>query len=152
VDTVTLGELLDRAAAFDERLVHFYASVRDSAADNEVRLLTYHLARHHRHQEQGLAGLGATEQEQMRAIEMERDIPFAPDESSHVPDTPPEDVTGSMLLENALTYDTQVMELYRDVLDQSVIVGEARDAVETLMHIEERDIVMIKKMMAMQYF
>jgi hypothetical protein len=151
MDTVTFGDLLDRASAFEERVAHYYASIRDSSADNDVRLLTYYLARHRRHQEQGLAGLDAGQRERIRAVEMEHDIPFVPEESFYFLDTPPEDLTGRVLLEAAVTYDTQVIALYRGVLEQSVM-GEARGAVETLIRIEERDIVMIKKMMAMQYF
>ncbi len=81
VDTVTFGDLLDRASAFEERVAHYYASIRDSSAGNEVRLLTYYLARHRRHQKHGLADLDADQKERFRAIEMEHDIRFVPEKS-----------------------------------------------------------------------
>lgn len=148
---VTLGNLLDRAAEFEERVERYYASIRDSSENNGVRLLTYYLVRHRRHQEQGLKGLDSSQREHIRAIEIKHDIPFVPEKVFHFLDTPPEAMTGDRLLKAAVTYDDLLIELYQSILQQSLI-DEARNVLEALIRIEERDIVMIKKMIAMDYF
>lgn len=147
----TLGNLLDRAAKFERRVGRCYADIRDSSHDNDVRLLTYFLARQHRHQEQGMVGLDPAQKQHIRAIEIEHDIRFTPEKIFSFLKRPPEKTTGVMLLKAAIAYGTQLTELYERILQQAPI-HEARDVLKTLIRLKKRDIDMMKKTIAMHYF
>lgn len=148
---VTLGELLDRGRELEIRLETYYAEIRDQATDNGVRLLTYYLVRHRRHQEQTLSGLNAETLRHMRSVELKFDA--APDHATQCPaagDTT-ETVRGDAMIETAIRHDETLVALYRSVLAQP-LNDEVRGVVESLIRVEERDIVMLKKMLAMHYF
>jgi hypothetical protein len=148
---VTLGEILDKANAYESRLEAFYASVRDRSTDNGVRLLTYYLARHCRHQAMALAQLAPRELRHLRKIEIRRDLPARLDHPEKLLQATPETVTGDQLIETALRQSSELVELYLEALEQPMI-DEAHDVVEALLHIEESDIVMLTKMKAVHYF
>jgi len=65
--------------------------------------------------------------------------------------TPPREVKGQALLEAAVGYDTELVSLYKQILRQPLST-EATALVESLIRLEERDIVMLKKMIATHYF
>ncbi len=148
---VTLGELLDRARSFELRLESFYAEVRDRTPDNGVRLLTYYLSKHRRHQDLVFANFDAGRIASLRKAEFKHAIGFDPEERFRVPVISPDTVTGEMLLQAAGEYDQALINLYRTLLDQPLI-DEIKDVLESLLRIEERDLVMLKKMQAMHYF
>ncbi|MBL7077422.1 MAG: hypothetical protein ISS31_08110 [Kiritimatiellae bacterium] len=153
--TMMLGNLLDHAADLERQVARFYAAVRDTSQDNGVRLLTYYLARHCRHQEQGLADLDSEQRRRIRAIEIEHDTPVPAGPALHGLNLPPDamadTMTGTMLIQAAIGYDTQLTDFYRGILEQP-LTDEARRVLETLIRIEERDIVRLEKMLAMHYF
>ncbi|MBT3295940.1 MAG: hypothetical protein HN919_02925 [Verrucomicrobia bacterium] len=149
--TVILGDLLDRAADFEQRVERCYTAIREASPDNGVRLLTYYLARQGRRQGQGLEGLDPAQKERIRAVEMETHIQFEPSRAFHVIDTPPEALAGITLIDAAIQYDKQLITLYRGILQQP-LTDEACDLLKTLLEIEERDIVKLETMMATHYF
>ena len=148
---VTVGELMDRARDFELRLEVYYAEIRDRSKDNGVRLLTYYLARHRRHQEQALAGLDPDRGGHVRMVELKFDAPFDLDAGRQMPYAPPETIQGDELIEMAVGHDRELVSLYRSVLVQPV-GDDARTVLEALIRVEERDMVMLKKMQAMHYF
>jgi len=148
---VSIGDLLDRAGAFEERLAEYYAAIRDASKDDGVRLLTYYLSRHRRHLQQALKDFSAGEIERIRRVRLKYDIEFHPEREFHLMETPPREVKGQELLEAAAGYDTELISLYKKILQQP-LNEEATAFVESLIHVEERDIVMLKKMVAMDYF
>lgn len=147
----SMGELLDRGKSFETRLERYYAEIRDRSTDNGVRLLTYYLARHRRHQEQALAGQDEAAILRVRTVGLKFDVPFDPAKNFHLLETPPETVTGDQLLAAAIAYDSELVSLYKSILEQPV-GDEAASVVAALIRVEERDIVMLKKMLAMHYF
>jgi rubrerythrin len=148
---VTMKELFDRAADFEERLERCYADIRDNTTDNGVRLLTYYLARHRRHLDQALSELQADAILHVKKVQVKYDIDFHPDHDFHVIETPATEITAKELLDSAVGYDEQLIRLYTSMLDQP-IGEEATVLVEALIRLEEKDIVMLKKMLAMNYF
>lgn len=148
---ITLGDLLDRGREFEVRLEAFYAGLRDESRNPGVRLLTYYLARHRRHQDQALSGLGPHQVALLRKVELKHSVPFDVDRHLHLRDMPADQVTGEALLNAAVAYDQALSDLYRAILDQPLI-DEIRAVLEALVRLEERDIVMMKKMLAMDYF
>ena len=148
---VTIEDLLNRARRFEERLTQYYATIRDECQDNGVRLLTYYLARHRKHIDEGLAGFDAKQIARIGKIQLKYDIDFDPGRALAVMQTRPCDVTGQQLLDAAVEYDSILIELYKNILMQP-ISAEAQALVESLIRVEERDIVMLKKTMATHLF
>lgn len=148
---VTLGDLLDRGREFEVSLETYYGSIRDRSRDNGVRLLTYYLARHRRHQEETLAEYDKSLIDRLRKVEIRHDVLADPNRQFQLPDTTYEEVTGAELLGAAARHDQTLIDLYRAILKQPII-DEVRAVLEALIRVEERDIVMIKKMIAMHYF
>ena len=148
---VTFGELLDRAAEFEQRLERTYAALRDGSEDGGVRLLTYYLSRHRAHLTQALEGLSPGQVERIRRIRLKYDIAFDPEQDFGSTGAPPAQVKARQLLEAAVSYDERLVSLYRGIIGQP-LMEEARAFVEALVRLEEKDIIMLKKMIAMDYF
>jgi len=148
---VTVGDLLDRAQEFEKRLEDCYAAIRDQSQNNGVRLLTYYLSKHRRRLRRALTDLDADRAGRIRRIELKYADDFSLDKQPQPLQTPPADVTGEELLNAAIEHDTLLVALYNRVLQQSPIT-EAQAFFEALVHVEERDIVMLKKMLVVHYF
>lgn len=149
--SVTIDELFGRAQQFELRLEGFYADLRDHTENNGVKLLTYYLSRHRRHLERALASLDHEELERVRGVRLKVDIPFDPEASFALLDKPAREVNGGELLAAAVEHDERLARLYKAIGDQPV-GEEAGRLVEGLVRLEEKDIVMLKKMIAMNYF
>ena len=113
--------------------------------------MTYYLARHRRHQERALVGLAPDMLQHVRKVELKFDVPFDPATDIRLPDFAPEAVKGDELIGAAVSYESQLASLYRSILAQP-LNEEVRTVLEALIRVEERDIVMLKKMLAMHYF
>ena len=87
---VSIGDLLDRAGAFEERLEKYYAALRDASKDDGVRLLTYYLSRHRRHLQGVLKDFSAGEIERIRSVRLKYDIEFHPEKEFHLIETSPQ--------------------------------------------------------------
>ncbi len=148
---VTLGELLDRAAEFERLLEHTYETLRDESQDGGVRLLTYYLSRHRWHLQQALDTFEYEQVGRIRKVRLKHDIPFEPGKDSALVGAPPGEVTGRVLLEAAVGHDQRLVDLYRSILNQPV-GEEAQAFLEALVRLEESDMIMLKKMIAMDYF
>jgi rubrerythrin len=148
---VNMGELLKRAREFEERLERYYAAIRDESGDNGVRLLTYYLSKHRRHLEGALEGLDSNAIDHINKVRLKYDINFYPEKVFQAIPAAPSEVNGNTLLEAAVGYDQELVKLYKQMLEHS-LSEESRVFIETLIRTEEKDIVMLKKMIAMNYF
>ncbi len=148
---VSIGDLLDRAGEFEARVEKYYTNLRDETEDNGVRLLTYYLSKHRRHQARAIEGFTAHEVEQIRQIKLMFDIEFHAGKEFHVIDTPPQEVKGETLLDAAVEYDMALVVLYKKILEQP-LSPQATLLFDSLIGLEEQDIIMLKKMLAMHYF
>lgn len=147
----TIVELLDQAGKFERRLEKYFAEIRDSTADNGVRLLTYSLARRSSYIQQVLDELGHDEMEAIRATRLDRGIDFLPEKEFPLLGSPPDSVTGTRLLTAVIKYSTFLTNLYRDLIEQPVSAVSVR-LLTDLVRVEERDISMLKKMLRVDYF
>ena len=148
---VSVGDLLDRAQEFEDRLAEHYASIRDQSAAGGVRLLTYYLSRHRNHLRQATEDFGSAKIGRVRSIKLKYDIEFQPQAKLHLLEPSPREVTAPELLEAAVEYDLALVSLYKGILEQPL--NEVAAAfIESLIRVEERDVVMLKKMMATHYF
>ena len=148
---VMLGKLLDRGQDAEIHLEANYSKIRDRSADNGVRLLTYYLARHRHHQQKALDRLDPDMRRRLRKVKLKFNAPFDPTAELRPPDFAPESVNGIMLIEAAVSHDSKLVALYRSILAQP-IGDDVREALESLIRVEERDIVILNKMLAMHYF
>ncbi len=147
--SVTIEEILKRAQEFELQVESFYANLRDTTNDNGVKLLTYYLSRHRRHIERALDTVDADELQRVRAVRLKVDVPFEP--AAELMSASPETIDGAALLSMAIEYDGRLIDFYTRVGEQAV--GEhAGTLIESLVKLEEKDIVMLKKMAAMNYF
>jgi hypothetical protein len=147
----SIGDILDRAAEFESKLERYYAAIRDESQDNGVRLLTYYFSRHRNHLADALKGFDSGKIQRIRKVKLKYNVDFDPEKAFHLLKTSPKEVRGMELLETAVEYDEELVALYKKLRDQP-IGPEAIVLVESLIRVEEKDIVMIKKMIAMNYF
>lgn len=147
----SIGDLLDRTTKLEDRLQQRYAAIRDTTADEGVRLLTYYLAKHSRRLEKALSEFGNRRVNRIRDIKLKYDVDFDPKQTFRVLEVPPEEVRGPELLNAVVAHDAGLIDLYRKVIEQP-LGDDARALFESLIRVEERDIVMHKKMIAMNYF
>ena len=148
---VTIDELFQRAQSFEEKLESFYERIRDESDDNGVRLVTYYLARNRRHLQRVLDDFKPDDVAKVKNVQLKYDVEFLPDKVLNVTAIDPKSIKARHLLEIAADYDTALIGLYKSILKQPI--GEiAASLLESLLKVEERDVVMIKKMIAMDYF
>ncbi len=148
---ISFKELIERALEFERELEHYYAEIRDTTQNEGVRLITYYLSRHRRRLQQAIDNLQKGTLEHLFKVKFKYDIEFAPEKDFHPLNKAIPDITGDELLEAAANYDVQLIELYKKILSNPMNV-EASSFVESLIRMEEKDVVMLKKMLATHYF
>lgn len=148
---LSIGELLKRAGEFENRVEQYYAAIRDRTEDSGVRLLTYYLCRHRRHIMQALDDFDHDEAEKVCEELLMYAVEFHPEKRFRVLDIEPGDIRGRELIECAIRYNEDLIRLYENIVGQP-ISSEAKLLLESLICIEQKDVVMLKKMLAMHYF
>lgn len=145
----TIGELLDRVVSFEARLDTFYAEIRDHSPDNDVRFLSYYLSRHGYRLQAALGALTPSLLNAVRSAPLDKRVAFSPEEAFHALTTPPAKVKRRDLLDAAMRYDAELAGVYRKIL-QNTGDSDVTAVVEGLILMEERDIIILKKIQAMQ--
>jgi len=151
-ETVTLGSLLNKAAEAERHLERYCASIRDVSKDNDVRLLTYYLAHHRHHQAQTLRALDPAVLERILALEVNHNVPFGVETELGLFDVAPDAIDAKALLDLAVAHDNRLLGLYGSLSKLPLMSDKAREVLESLVCIKEREVVMIRKMLAMEYF
>jgi len=147
----TLGKLLDRVEAFEHRLTIFYAAVRDQSKDNGAKLLIYYLVRHRKHQQQVLENFNKADITHARRIKIQDDIPFTPDAERQLLQVNPSSINGKTLLATAMVYDAQLAQFYGRIL-KAPLNPMATSLIKSLIRLEQRHKLMLKKLLDMKYF
>ena len=148
---VNIDELFKRAESFEHRVERYYAQIRDETESNGVRLLTYYLAKHRRHLEQVLKDFETAAVAKVKEVKLKYDVDFSPEHEFRLFEKEAKSIGSQELLDTAAAYDASLIALYKKILSQP-IGEEAALIFENLVRVEEKDIVMIKKMIAMNYF
>jgi hypothetical protein len=148
---VTLGDVLDSVADFERKLESFYADLRDRTTRDGTRLLTYYLARHRRHLPEALECCSGSDLAGIRRTPFKYDGPeFEPAACFEGRDLP-SDVTGGELLDTAIELVSLLTSVYRWLAEQPL--GEkAKSLFTSLLRIEERHLIELKKTKATDYF
>jgi rubrerythrin len=147
--SVTINEILRRAQEFELHLESYYAQLRDNTEDNGVRLLTYYLSRHRRHLDRAFDCVDPATRRRIKEVLLNVEVPFNP--RLEIMKSPITEVHGPALLAAAVDHDSRLVNLYKAIADQP-IGEEAGRFIESLVKLEEKDLVMLKKMIAMNYF
>jgi hypothetical protein len=151
MSAVLLGVFLDRLFTFEDRLASFFEVVRDQSRDNGVRLLTYYMSRQRRQQREAFADTEPGLLKQIKKIEVRQDVEFCPEAASPLLALRPAAVTGKEFLDAAVAYDKALVAFFRQVL-AGPVNDEVRALIESLIRAAEHDILMMKKMIAMNCF
>jgi rubrerythrin len=142
--------VLRRAGDFEHQLMTFYLDLAEQSTREGVRLLTDYMARHRRRLAESLERFPAAEYQRISALPL-RYEPVSSD-CDHFRDrllSP--DATASDVLDLAIELDECLISLYRQVAQQDV-EPEVKDLFESLVHAEERDEILLKKIRATNYF
>jgi rubrerythrin len=148
---VNLGSLFDEIAGFEESAERYYADLRDRASNDGVRLLTYYLARRKQHLPQALSLLGEYDLQKARQFPVmvsEDKVPGAAFFAAHRLD---DTASADQLLSIAITFTETLLTLYKNMVEM-VSTGTVHGVFRTLSVLEQRAVVELKKIRAMNYF
>ena len=116
-----------------------------------VRLLTYYLARHRRHLPEALECLPGKELERMGHVLLKYDDPDFNPQKCFEGKQLPSSVSGDELLATAIDLVEMLIRFYRWMVEQPL--GErAGSLFHSLLQIEERHVIELRKIKAMDYF
>ncbi len=148
---ISIGNILDKAADFEKALEKYYIEIRDNTPNNGVKLLTYYLSRHRRHLQDALDNLDIADLNNIRKVKLKYEVGYYFEKEFHPMKTPVTDISGNELLESAVEYNNKLISLYKKIQDQPIPEG-TRNFIGSLISIEQKDIVMLKKTMATHYY
>lgn len=148
---VTVKDMLERAADFERRLEAYYAALRDTSKDDGVRLLVQYLARHRRHLPEALASVAPEDLSGIRTVPLKYDDPEFSPERCFAGISPRSDMRGREVLDQAIALVEELIRFYRWVGSQP-LGTQAQSLFDTLRRIEERHVIELKKIRAMDYF
>ncbi len=149
--TVTVGDMLNRAQNFERRLEAFYADLRDRATRDGTRLLVYYLARHRRHLPDALNSFTPKQLEHIRRVPLKYDDTAFTLHKCFEGREVPSNATGTELLDTAIALVEELIRFYRWMAQQP-LGGSAATLFVSLLSVEERHIIELKKTKAMDYF
>ena len=147
---ITIDEVLEHAERFEQMLADYYSGLAEHTTREGVRLLTDYMSRHRVRLKEALEKLSPEIVERIRK-ERIRYEPQAADCRCFEGIDLPDDATAAQVLDAAVTLDECLVRLYRQVVRQSTD-PDVQDVFESLVRLEERDEIELKKIKAMDYF
>jgi hypothetical protein len=148
---VTVGNMIDRARAFETRLERYYADLRDRATDDGVRLLTYYLARRKRHLPETLSAYGSPVLDSIRRTPFKYEDTHLVVEKCFEGKTLPSDVNAEKVLDTAIGFVEMLIGFYSH-LSRQPLGEDVIGLFQSLVKIEEKDIIELNKIRATHYF
>ena len=147
---VTVADVLRHAEAFEKRLGGFYKRLSERTSRDGVRLLADYMSRHRLRIAGALDKLSPAQVRRICCAPL-RYEPQAADRRSFEDVDLPADATAAQVLDAAIIFDECLIGLYRQVVRQPVD-QEVKAVFESLIRMEERSQIELKKMKAMDYF
>jgi|GEM_PF-5167002 rubrerythrin len=148
---VNLGSFLDEIAKFEQSAEQYYADLRDRTRNDGVRLLTHYLARRKQHLPQAMSLIKQQDLEEARRFPVllsEDQVPGPAFFAEHRLD---DNADGGRLLAQAIIFTETLLQLYEKMVEM-IPSGPAHGLFRTLTVIEQRAVVELKKILAMNYF
>ena len=148
---VSFHDIINKALEFENRLEQYYIEIRDTTENEGVRMITYYLSRHRRRLQKALGDLPQATRDHLFKMTFKHDIEFNPEQDFRPLNSPVADIQAEALIDAGVNYDLQLVEVYKKILELPVN-KDASAFVEGLIRMEEKDVVMLKKMLATHYF
>lgn len=142
--------VLRRAGDFEHQLMTYYLDLAEQSTREGVRLLTDYMARHRRRLAEALERFPADEYRRISALPLRYEPVSAECDHFETRILPP-DATAADVLDVAIELDECLIAIYRQVAQQDV-EPDVKELFESLVHREERDEVLLKKIKATHYF
>jgi rubrerythrin len=142
--------VLRRAGDFEHQLMTYYLDLAEQSKREGVRMLTDYMARHRRRLAEALERFPAAEYRRLSALPL-RYEPVSSECDHFKTLVLPPDATATEVLDLAIELDECLISLYKQVAQQDV-EPEVRELFESLVHREERDEILLKKIRATNYF
>jgi len=147
---VTIADVLRRAEEFEHMLAAYYDGVAHRSVREGVRMLADYMSRHRERIGRALAELPGDRVNRLRRLTLRYEPQAASCRCFEGMELPAAASAGQVL-DVAVKFDECLINLYRQAARQ-VTEPEARELFESLIRIEERDEIELKKMKAMDYF
>jgi rubrerythrin len=142
--------VLRRAGDFEHQLMTYYLNLSEQSTREGVRLLTEYMARHRRRLAEALERFPAEEYRRISALPL-RYEPVSVECDRFAEKVLLADATAAEVLDVAIELDECLISLYEQVARQDV-EPEVKELFESLVHREERDEILLKKIKATNYF
>jgi hypothetical protein len=147
---ITLGEILKHAEDFETMLGNFYARLSQKTSHEGVRLLTEYMSRHTHHIHKLLEDLSPNRKKKLCSTPLPLKPHFPGKDNIDLAHLS-EDPTASDVLDAAIGFDEELVQMYHSIADQPVS-QDIKDFFEALVRSLERDEIELKKIKAMNYF
>ena len=142
--------VLRRASDFEHQLMTYYLDLAEQSTREGVRLLTDYMARHRRRLAEALERFPAEEYCRISALPL-RYEPVSSECDHFDARVLPADATAAEVLDIAIEFDECLISLYAQVAQQD-LEPKVKELFESLVHREERDEILLKKIKATNYF
>ena len=147
---ITIEDVLIHARNFERMLADYYAKLAEHTTRDGVRLLTEYMSRHQNRIEETLNTFSREQLKRVRSTPL-RYEPQAADCRCFQDIGLAADASAAQVLDEAVVFDECLVSLYRQVLQQDV-EPDIRQLFESLLCVEQRDEIELKKIKAMDYF
>lgn len=147
---VTVADVVRHAEDFEAKLAEYYKGVAEQTTRDGVRILADYMSRHRRRISAALDKMPGAAVRRICCAPIRFEPQGADMHCFTGKDLPP-DATAGDVLDMAIVFDECLIRLYRQVLNQDVD-PEVREIFESLLRMEERSEIELKKMKALDYF
>jgi len=147
---VTVADVLRHAEDFERKLAEFYKRLSERATRDGVRILADYMSRHRLRIAGALDKLSPAQVRRICCTPL-RYEPHGADIRNIASAELVPDAKAAEVLDAAIEFDEELIRLYRQVANQPVD-QEVKAIFESLIRLEERSEIELKKMKAMDYF
>ena len=150
MSVTTVACVLRRASDFECLLMDYYLSLAEQTHREGVRLLTDYMARHRRRLQEALSRFPGDTYKRISVLPI-RYEPVSSECDRFAGRTLDADATAEDVLDVAIELDECLISIYKQVAQQE-IDPDVKDLFDSLVRMEERDEIQLKKIKAMDYF
>jgi len=150
MSVTTVACVLRRASDFECLLMDYYLSLAEQTHREGVRLLTDYMARHRRRLQEALSRFPGDTYKRISVLPI-RYEPVSSECDRFAGRTLDPDATAEDVLDVAIELDECLISIYKQVVQQE-IDPDVKELFDSLVRMEERDEIQLKKIKAMDYF
>jgi hypothetical protein len=148
---MSVAKFLEKVRETEKSMSDYYCRINNATKKEGVRLLTDYLCRHRNRLEEAMSELDDATAGHLNKIMLKCPVDFAWIDRNTRFKTGATEIDGRDLLDIAVQFDTGLIGMYRQV-SELPLIEEALAFFNSLIKIEEKDIVMLKKITATNYY